>query len=174
LYPKELIQYLIHFHGDRDYFECHEILEDYWKRIDKGNKDSIWVGFIQLAVSAYHHRRGNFKGAKRTLEKALTIFRVQSSALTSLGFDKTIFITLLNQRLSAIEKEVAYTSFELPISDLHLLKESKSECKQSGFLWGQKSNLANESLIHRHKLRDRTSVIQDRAHALIERKGNEY
>lgn len=173
MYPKEFIQYLIHFHGDRDYFECHEILEDYWKRVDKGNKDSIWVGFIQVAVSTYHHRRGNFKGARRTLEKALTIFSGQTSLLTNLGFDSVIFMLLLHSRLSAIEKEEAYTSFELPICDLLLLKESKIECKQAGFLWGKESNIANESLIHRHKLRDRTSVIHERELALKERKGNE-
>ncbi|MFZ3196347.1 MAG: DUF309 domain-containing protein, partial [Bacillus mycoides] len=27
MYPTEYIQFLIHFHGDYDYFECHEILE---------------------------------------------------------------------------------------------------------------------------------------------------
>ncbi|MEH7501602.1 DUF309 domain-containing protein, partial [Neobacillus drentensis] len=29
MYPTEYIQFLAHFHGDRDYFECHELLEDY-------------------------------------------------------------------------------------------------------------------------------------------------
>ena len=58
-FPQKYIEYLVHFHGDRDYFECHEILEEYWKKIDNGNKESIWVGLIQLAVANYHHRRKN-------------------------------------------------------------------------------------------------------------------
>ncbi|MCM2531770.1 DUF309 domain-containing protein [Neobacillus pocheonensis] len=173
MYPKEFVQYLMHFHGDRDYFECHEILEEYWKENDKGNKDSIWVGFIQLAVSTYHHRRANFKGAKRTLEKALTIFKRQSSSLTSLGLDSTILIPLLHKRFTTIEKEEAYTSFNLPICDLFLLKTCIEDCKQSGFIWGKESDFAKEGLIHRHKLRDRTSIIQERVLALQERKGNE-
>lgn len=36
MYPTEYIQFLIHFHGDYDYFECHEILEGYWKTKPRG------------------------------------------------------------------------------------------------------------------------------------------
>ena len=36
MYPTEYIQFLIHFHGDYDYFECHEILEEYWKTKPRG------------------------------------------------------------------------------------------------------------------------------------------
>ncbi|WP_460291943.1 DUF309 domain-containing protein, partial [Bacillus cereus] len=39
MYPTEYIQFLIHFHGDYDYFECHEILEEYWKTKPRGNRD---------------------------------------------------------------------------------------------------------------------------------------
>ena len=27
-FPLKYIDFLVHFHGDRDYFECHEILEE--------------------------------------------------------------------------------------------------------------------------------------------------
>ena len=30
-YPEAFISYLIEFHATRDYFECHELLEEYWK-----------------------------------------------------------------------------------------------------------------------------------------------
>lgn len=74
MYPDAYIQFLVHFHGDRDYFECHEILEEYWKETIKGDKQSIWVGLIMLAVSNYHFRRNNNSGAQRTLQKAISIF----------------------------------------------------------------------------------------------------
>ena len=44
MYPTEYIQFLIHFHGDYDYFECHEILEEYWKTKPRGNRDHYLVG----------------------------------------------------------------------------------------------------------------------------------
>ncbi|MGG3470844.1 DUF309 domain-containing protein [Neobacillus pocheonensis] len=173
MYPNEYIQFLAHFHGDRDYFECHEILEDYWKKTDPSNKDSIWVGLIQVAVSAYHHRRGNYNGAKRTLEKAIRILRIQEAEVISLGLDHLPFQILLNDRLSLIEKGEVYQSFNLPICDPFLLKLGKSFCEHHGYEWGQKSDLTNRSLVDRHTLRDRTEVIEERIQSLKMRKGSE-
>jgi predicted metal-dependent hydrolase len=172
LYPREYIQFLAHFHGDRDYFECHEILEEYWKKTDSKNKMSVWVGLILLAVSTYHHRRSNFNGAKRTLEKALMIFEKQSDWLTKLGLEPQLFRDILKKRLSKIEKEENYISFDIPICDPNLLEMCVKHCEQAGFHWGKHSDISNLHLIHRHKLRDRTSVIEERQHSLESRKGN--
>ncbi|ETI70374.1 DUF309 domain-containing protein [Neobacillus vireti] len=169
MYPQEYIQFLTHFHGDRDYFECHEVLEELWKKTDSGNKDSSWVGLILLAVSTYHHRRGNFKGAKRTVEKALKIFETPAN----LGLDIPRLNSLLKERLALIETETAYTSFELPICDPVLLGVCKKSCARAGLVWGQESDITNLSLIHRHKLRDRTDVIRERDQSLKMRKGSE-
>ncbi len=142
MYPKEYIQYLAHFHGDRDYFECHEILEDYWKQTDPGNKNSVWVGLILVAVSCYHHRRGNFKGAKRMLDKALSIFSSQEqTALANLGLNAELFSNLLKERLALIEAGNPYKSFNLPIADPVLLETCLKQCEQMGFLWGNASDI---------------------------------
>lgn len=170
MYPKEYVQYLVHFHGDRDYFECHEILEDYWKQTDPGNKASVWVGLIQVAVSCYHHRRDNFKGAKRTLEKAVSIFFSQEQLLLSLGLNTELFSNLLKERLTMIEEEKPYHSFNLPISDPILLEACLKLSKQIGFLWGSASDMTNVNVVHRHKLRDRTSMIKEREQLLTEKK----
>lgn len=173
MYPSEYIHFLAHFHGDRDYFECHELLEDYWKKTDLKNKDSIWVGFILLAVSAYHHRRGNFNGGKRTLIKAIKIFELEKASLTKLGLDKTDLFQLLDRRLSALQKGEPYKSFSLPICDPILIEMAKNVCEQKGFKWGSQSDMASNSLIHRHKLRDRSSIIEERNKLLEARKGSE-
>lgn len=173
MYPKEYIQFLAHFHSDRDYFECHEVLEEYWKRTDSGNKSSVLVGLILLAVSTYHHRRCNFIGAKRTLEKAIKIFDTQGCWLKKLGLDPSLLYDLLKKRFSIIEKEEAYTSFDLPICDSLLLEVCREYCKQVELQWGRASDFTNNSLIHRHMLRDRTSVIEERRQSLIMRKGRE-
>jgi len=172
LYPKEYLEYLVHFHGDRDYFECHEILEDYWKKTDFGNKESIWVGLILLAVSAYHHRRNNFNGAKRTLKKAMNIFKVQEELLTKLGLDGAKLHSFLIERLSMIEGGKAYTSFNLPVNDPELLDLCIKGCEQEGLIWGNASNMADAEIVHRHKLRDRTDVMAERNKALAKKKGS--
>ncbi|MDQ1001663.1 putative metal-dependent hydrolase [Neobacillus niacini] len=173
LYPKQYIQFLAHFNGDRDYFECHEILEEYWKESKDKSKDSIWVGFILLAVSRYHHRRKNFNGAKRTLEKAIKIFSLHDREPNLLGLDGDIFFPMLSKLLTQTDKKESYQSITLPISDPSLLEACKKECQNKGFHWGQESNLEDESIIHRHRLRDRTNVIEERVEALKNKKGNE-
>ncbi|MCM3724460.1 DUF309 domain-containing protein [Neobacillus cucumis] len=173
MFPKEYIQFLAHFHGDRDYFECHEILEEYWKKNDVKNKNSIWVGLILLAVSAYHHRRNNFNGAKRTLEKAITIFKTQPDSVIKLGLDPHLLQDILTSRLSNITNQQRYISFNLPIGDQALLDQCRRYCKQNGFVWGMKSDLTNDHLVHRHILRDRTSVLEERNQSLKLRKGND-
>lgn len=172
MYPKEYIEYLVHFHGDRDYFECHELLEDYWKKVDKNNKRSILVGFILLAVSNYHHRRQNYKGAARTLTKALDIFQEQQQQLTSFGFSSSELLGFLNNRLLAIQNKEQYTSLVLPIQDSTLIEECKKTSKQKGFVWTTESDLANVDLVHRHSRRDRSDVILERTKALQERQKN--
>lgn len=174
LYPDEYIQFLTHFHGDRDYFECHEVLEEYWKKTASGNKDSIWVGLILMAVSTYHHRLNNFNGAKRTLEKAITIFENQHESLKQLGLDPQQLLQILSERLALITTEHTYKSFQLPINDPLLLEQCAAICNQLNIRWGQDSDLANITLIQRHKLRDRTDVIQERIQSLnIRRRSNE-
>ncbi|UZN00489.1 DUF309 domain-containing protein [Lysinibacillus sp. MHQ-1] len=59
----------------RIFFECHEVLEEYWKEIAPGDKMHPLVGYVQLATGLYHWRRGNDTGAIRILEKALYNFQ---------------------------------------------------------------------------------------------------
>lgn len=172
MYPKEYLDYLVHFHGDRDYFECHEILEEYWNEKDPGNKQSIWVGLIQLAVSNYHHRRGNNEGARKTLKNAINIFLAKTNSITALGLQSQPFFALLDNSLVKIEKNQAYKSIHLPIYDCLLLSQCKSLCEQAGYHWGANSDISDLYLVHRHKLRDRTNIIQLRLNALNQ-KSNE-
>ncbi|PLR84568.1 DUF309 domain-containing protein [Bacillus canaveralius] len=168
MYPKAYISYLAHFHGDRDYFECHEILEEYWKSIN-GEKESVWVGLILTAVSAYHHRRGNFSGAHKTLKKAISIFESKRGDLAELSLDEELLLENLNDLLAAIENKKPYTSFAFPITDKMLIASCIQECEFTGMNWESPSDLNNENLLHRHLLRDRTDVIEEREQARREK-----
>src|SRR4051812_46052991 len=159
IFPQEYIHYLVHFHGDRDYFECHEILEDYWKKVDNRNKESIWVGFIQLAVANYHHRRGNFNGASRTMQKALHIFSINKEELSKLGIEFSPLYKQINEQLSNIEDRRDYRSVTLPLYSKSLVEKCKKCSTELNITWCSESNMNDLQLVHRHINRDRTSVI---------------
>lgn len=163
IYPEAYIDYLVQYHGSRDYFECHEILEDYWKEIDPGNKNSHWVGFILIAVSAYHHRRNNLIGAEKTIIKAINIMKnTTETTLSTLGIDYDALLGLLEQNLVNIRSQNPYVPSNLPIIQDDLLILCKEVCKHKGFVWCQMDYVASEYLVNRHTLRDRRSIIHER------------
>lgn len=163
-YPNEFIAYLVQFHGNRDYFECHEILEEYWKETDPGNKMSHWVAFILLAVSSYHHRRGNFPGAERTAVNALKIFKnTPATVIHSLGLDYNQLIELLEASINQIKRKMPYKSMNLPIISSILLEKCQSQCEKEGLCWLYSGQVA-EDILHRHTVRDRSEIIKERAY----------
>lgn len=157
VYPKEYIDYLVHFHGNRDFFECHEILEEYWKSEDE--RLDRWVVLIQLAVGLYHHRRGNFRGSQKMLESCLR--RMAPHDFKELGLDFQGMQSLLQERIERIKQGKEYTDMNLVLDDSSLLETCINECNRRGFIWQQPSS-DKEELIHRHTLRDRTEIIQAR------------
>ncbi|MBZ5595825.1 MAG: DUF309 domain-containing protein [Acidobacteriia bacterium] len=54
----------------REFFDCHEVLEDLW-RPERGARRLFLQGVIHLAVGLYHHQQGNRIGAERQLKKGL-------------------------------------------------------------------------------------------------------
>ncbi|WP_433742942.1 DUF309 domain-containing protein [Falsibacillus pallidus] len=168
-YPKEYIDYLVQFHACRDYFECHEILEEFWKEQGGRKTDSIWLPFIQLAVAQYHHRRNNWPGARKMMSKAIEGFEGRKKMISDLGLDADKFLQLLFKSLSMIDQREAYESLELPIQDPVLLNMCRDECKKHQYSW-KKSDLSNHALIHRHRTRDRSEVIKARKDALLKKK----
>jgi predicted metal-dependent hydrolase len=67
-YDPLYIRHLYHFNRDRDYFECHEVLEELWLR---EGRSLLYQGLLQVAVGLYHHRNGNLNGASKLLTGAL-------------------------------------------------------------------------------------------------------
>jgi len=166
MYPEEFVRYLVHFHGDRDYFECHEILEEYWKEVDARNKNSILVGWIQLAVCQYHHRRGNYAGALRMMQKALGIFRKELAAIHIFGIDGDMLLSMLQTKEKEIKKHIPYKSMYLPILDPYLKEKCKLVALTEGLPWEKDSNLNHSAIVHKHRVRDRKDVISDRLQSL--------
>lgn len=164
MYPESYIQYLVHFHGDRDYFECHEILEEYWK--SQPVREHVWVGLIQLAVGLYHQRRGNFAGAHKMLKSSFSILRSIPEVVTGLGLDPQELDRLLEMLVQHAAEGKPYQMITLPIANQQLLARCQEQCEKEGFLFGQSSAPADESILHRHTLRDRSEVIREREQQL--------
>jgi predicted metal-dependent hydrolase len=58
--------------NNKEFFECHEILEDIWFDIRDDSRD-FYQGLLHIAVGFYHLTiKNNSKGAVFQLEKAIT------------------------------------------------------------------------------------------------------
>jgi len=169
-FPKAYIAYLVEFHASRDYFECHELLEEYWKENPGDRFADTWVGLIQLAVGLYHERRGNVRGAIKMLTQAER--RVSAAPLNELGLDKRSLQVQLSSRLAYLqaEDETPYTDINLQIVNDDVVLLCKQTCDQRGLIWGAPSRLDEESIIHRHTKRDRSDVIAARLAAYAAKK----
>lgn len=158
-YPVPYLAFLAHFHIDRDYFECHEVLEEHWKETD-GARDSVWVGLIQLAVHLYHYRRGNVNGAKRMAEKSIDCFTKKQSELVHLGIDADRFTALLQTSLNRLQNGDSFAPLLIPITD-ELLADELDQ-----FIQSFQPELDEQFLSEKHKLRDRSDVIEARKLAI--------
>ncbi|WNS46143.1 DUF309 domain-containing protein [Paenibacillus sp. MMS20-IR301] len=66
------LAYLIYFNRDRDYFECHEVLEELWL---EQQRDPLYKALLQVAVGLYHFRNGNVRGALIMLKQSSEVLR---------------------------------------------------------------------------------------------------
>ena len=165
-YPKAYILYLVHFHGDRDYFECHEILEEHWKAVESKDRTSHWVGLIQIAVALYHERRVNRLGAIRTITKATNNLSYHRNKLEQLGLDVDKLFVLLQQTQERMDARMPYESINLPLIDNQLITLCMDECNKLGLTWKHDHPIINPNIINKHIKRDRSKIIQERAHQL--------
>lgn len=154
MYPTHYIEFLAHFHGTRDYFECHEVLEEYWKANDMKNRQSVWVFLIQVAVGFYHHRRGNYRGAEKLMKRSQVFMERHGHLLTSVGLDKSQMKEIIRSELLLLSNSEPYQSIQLPIIDQQLLRSVVSQCASWGVPFNQPSPM-NEALIDKHRLRNR-------------------
>ncbi|MBW7473967.1 DUF309 domain-containing protein [Paenibacillus oenotherae] len=161
LYPAAYVQFLIEFHATRDYFECHELLEEYWKDHPGDRYAEQWVGLIQLAVGAYHHRRNNTAGAVKMFRQSLTRLSADGQKLQELGLDSGRLLPLIAERMAAAEEQRPFADPDMPFADDSLVRRCQVECQSSGLVWGAPSS-TDEALTNRHTLRDRSEVIAAR------------
>lgn len=67
-YDPRYVRFIQLFNEERDYFECHEVMEDLW--MDEA-QDPFWQGLLQVAVALFHARNGNIGGAAKLMASAM-------------------------------------------------------------------------------------------------------
>ncbi|GED30724.1 DUF309 domain-containing protein [Brevibacillus centrosporus] len=166
MYPQPYLDYLVQFHVERDYFECHEILEEYWKSVPQEQRQIVWVGLIQIAVGLYHQRRGNLNGAKKMLTSAHSILEHHPEDVLRLGLDHAALMLLLEKRLEELNNGLSYHSMSLPILAADLREAYERACALRDVPVTRESDLNDHYLLNKHTLRDRSEVFAERARQL--------
>jgi predicted metal-dependent hydrolase len=163
-YPQAYIEYLVNYHGLRDYFECHEVLEEYWKEHPDSPFRVTWVGLIQLAVAMYHHRRGNWKGAVKMLTSAIRL--LDEDNLGQLGIDAVQLKLLMKDRLFKLEQNtpLVFQDMNIPFSD-SALEEQVTKIRTDDVV-------IDPYILNKHTLRDRSEVIRTRQAEWVRRNSN--
>lgn len=113
--PESYLEYLYLFHIKRDYFECHEVLEDYWKAAPLGERERVWRVLIQIAVALYHYRRHNFTGAEKLIKKARNHLSLCRRELRQLGIDEIRLDHILRMLLERLSSQKGYIAVCLPV-----------------------------------------------------------
>ncbi|RKP56957.1 DUF309 domain-containing protein [Cohnella endophytica] len=167
-YPERFIDYLAEYYGSRDYFECHEIMEEYWKENPDSPYIGCWLVLIRIPVCLYHARRGNWTGAAKLMGKAAVEAEAEAMAgnFDELGLDgKKLAIALSRAAEEWRKPEATYADIELPLVDPVLRSAAEERCRELGYSWGIAGLEAGDNVIHRHLTRDRSEVVIARAEA---------
>lgn len=112
-YEALYLEYLVYFNRDRDYFECHEVLEELWL---EQNKEPVYKGLLQVAVGMYHFRNQNIRGGYMMLESAVEI--LEKYPAQTLGIELEL---LVNTSRSLAEKLRNYDSHPTPYHDFTIV-----------------------------------------------------
>lgn len=155
LFHPLFIDYCAYFNGNEDYFECHEVLEEYWKEIAPRDKQHPLVGYIQVATGLYHWRRGNVKGAGKALKNARTLLKHNNLPAFSELIAFPQFIAHIDHSLAKIHAKQPFQPFQITVTNDELnslvSKHIKSLPAQS-----------KHFLVNKHMLRDRSEILQAR------------
>lgn len=116
------VAFVYYFNIEKDYFECHEVMEELWM---EDGRNPFWQGLLQVAVGLYHHENDNLSGAIKLLTQSLD--KLADKQHIECGAD----ITLLYQNTESYLKRLVeegnfpFAPFALRITDdkLQLLAE---------------------------------------------------
>ena len=155
LFHPLFIDYCAYFNGNNDYFECHEVLEEYWKEIAPREKLHPLVGYVQLATGMYHFRRANVTGAARIMEKAIVNFELNYNSEFFEYIDVRQLLLLMKNQLRIMQENEPFAHFELPITNRQLQELVHERIKSIPLM-------DSHFIFNKHMLRDRSEILEAR------------
>jgi hypothetical protein len=113
------------FNVERDYFECHEVMEELW--LTEG-RSPFYQGLLQVAVALYHFRAGNISGAGKLF--AAAVEKLEASLPLDAGIDIAALIAdsrkVLRRLKSAEQEPFAFDDLTIQIVDPDLAAQVKA------------------------------------------------
>ncbi|NOU67336.1 DUF309 domain-containing protein [Paenibacillus sp. LMG 31461] len=86
-YDRLYVAFLYYFNDQRDYFECHEVMEELW--LEEG-RNPLYQGLLQIAVGLYHHLNGNPSGSIKLFRAGLD--KLAPYPVHTLGIDLGLLV----------------------------------------------------------------------------------
>lgn len=110
MYERLYVAFLVYFNRDRDYFECHEVLEELWLDTDK---DPRYKGLLQAAVALFHFRNDNIRGGLKMFRSAVN--RLEGYAEDELGIRMGKLVDEMREYVQGLSE---YEQHPIPYRDL--------------------------------------------------------
>ncbi|MBO8171045.1 MAG: DUF309 domain-containing protein [Bacillaceae bacterium] len=112
-YPDLYVRFIYYFNVDRDYYECHEVMEELW--LEEG-RNPLYQGLLQVAVGLYHFQNQNVSGAIKLMEAALE--KLEDFPDEAMGIDLG---RLTRETAAYLSKLHHYEQSPFPFYDLDIL-----------------------------------------------------
>ena len=152
---KRWIQYLYEFHMTRDYYACHDYLEEMW--FEYGNpQNHLLMAFIQLAVALYHYRADNLRGARLLIDKAATIFELNNDQIEGYGINQEHLFIVLNDIKRDLAHHRIFKDVNLTFKDLKLKEQIEMMAYSQHLPIYPSSDLNNLHLVFKHRFKHRS------------------
>ncbi|TBL81344.1 DUF309 domain-containing protein [Paenibacillus thalictri] len=127
-YDRLYVQFIYYFNVERNYFECHEVMEELW--LEEG-RNPLYQGMLQVAVGLYHHWNGNPGGAVKLLTAAAEKLAgypdlIGGIRLDRLKADSGLYLTKLHRLAQEpfapydLDIEIVDPELELLVEELRL------------------------------------------------------
>ncbi|MEG0235033.1 MAG: DUF309 domain-containing protein [Cetobacterium sp.] len=104
------------FQIQRDFFKCHEILEEIWIEETKcETRKHVSINLLLIAVGLYHWRNKNYKGAIQVLENSLNNYDEVSKDIEILNIDSKYLKQKILVTIESLKIKKEYEEIYLPI-----------------------------------------------------------
>jgi predicted metal-dependent hydrolase len=119
MYERQYITFLYTFNVLRDYYVCHDLLEDLW--LEEG-REPFYQGLLQVAVSCYHAANGNRAGAIKLMRSAILKLSWYPDRWLGIRVDKVIQDTSVYLRAWEDGLDMIPSTIQIEIFDVKLKK----------------------------------------------------